>query len=549
MKTIEYFNPKILKMKNKFITLHCFLSALLIISCNGKTGVQTKNSNSGFCFYVSPSGDDNNPGSRTKPWKTTGKINTLDLNPGDSILFEGGAVFAGTIHFDSLDSGNEEKNLLIGSYGRGRAIIDGTNSEGIVVNNCSHFIIRDLIVKGSGRKEGNITDGVFITGSKNFDLDMLELSGFQHSGLHIHICSNVKISNIYAHDNGFAGIHVTGATMSDPANYDNENVYIGDCIAENNPGDPTVTDNHSGNGILASSVRGGTIEYCEAFNNGWDMPWTGNGPVGIWIWDSRDIVIQNCISHDNKTRPGAKDGGGFDLDGGVSNSVIQYCLSYNNQGAGYGLFEFGAAKPWENNIIRYNISQNDGSVNGGSVAIWRNVAAGTMRNCEIYNNTFYNDTDRGFSLMIENSCPGFKFLNNIFVYRGSFLIPGQKLDSELFQANCFWNLAGDKTIAGYRNVQEWAKATGNEKLGNRVIGVFGDPGLQNPGNCSLTDPRKLNSEYLAAYGLKSGSSLIDCGLDLKKLFKIDFGAKDIAGKTVPHGKGFEIGAIEYINEN
>ena len=176
--------------------------------------------------------------------------------------------------------------------------------------------------------------------------------------------------------------------------YDNENIYIGHCIAENNPGDPAVKDNHSGNGILASSVKRGTIEYCEAFNNGWDMPWTGNGPVGIWIWDCRDIIIQYCIAHDNKTRPGAGDGGGFDLDGGVSNSVIQYCLSYNNQGAGYGLFEFGAAKPWENNIIRYNISQNDAIFNTGSVAIWRGEA-GVMRNCEIYNNTFYNNTSTG----------------------------------------------------------------------------------------------------------------------------------------------------------
>ena len=539
---------KSLKMKGKYILLQFILLILLITCCQHDAGVKRKNKGNGECYYVSPSGDDQNPGSKTKPWKSLEKISATDLDPADTILLEGGAVFKGTIRLDSLDSGDEGKKVIIGSYGTGRAIIDAAMAEGIVVKNCSNFSIMDLIIKGSGRKEGNAADGVYITGSKQFDIDSLELFGFQHSGLHLHICSGLKITNVYAHDNGFAGINLTGTTVYDPLNYDNKNVYIGYCIAENNPGDPTVTGNHSGNGILASSVRGGVIEYCEAFNNGWDMPWTGNGPVGIWIWDCTDFIIQHCISHDNKTNPLAGDGGGFDLDGGVSNSVIQYCFSYNNQGAGFGLFEFGAAKPWENNTVRYNISQNDGSINGGSVAIWRSSTSVTMRNCEINNNTFYNATQRGFSLMIENNCPGFKFRNNIFVFKGAFLIPGQKLVSELFQANCYWSLSGDKTIAGYKNLQEWAQETGNEKPGNSLVGIFADPGLHSPGSCSLTDPLQLDARNLAAYSLKSESPLIDRGLDLKKLFNLETGTKDIAGTPLPQYTGFDIGALEYNRE-
>jgi hypothetical protein len=519
-----------------------------IRTATGRNDAKIENKDKRECYYVSDSGDDHNPGSITKPWKTLEKINLLDLKPGYNILLEGGTVFRGTIRLDSCDSGEEEKKVIIGSYGTGRAIIDGAQAEGIVVENCRHFIIRDLIVKGSGRKDGNFSDGIFLTESRYFNLDSLELFGFQHSGLHVHICSELKITNIYAHDNGFAGIHVTGTTINDSVNYDNENIYIGYCIAENNPGDPTVTKNHSGNGILASSVRGGTIEFCEAFNNGWDMPWTGNGPVGIWIWDCTDFVIQYCIAYDNKTNPVAADGGGFDLDGGVSNSVVQYCLSYNNQGAGFGLFEFGAAKPWENNIVRYNISQNDGIKNGGSLAIWRNEERGTMRNCEIYNNTFYNTTARGNSLWVYNNCPGFHFRDNIFIYRGSFLSPGQKLATELFQGNCYWNLTGDQTIAGYKNLQEWARATGNETSGGSFVGIFADPGLQSPGTCLLTNPGKLDAGNLAAYCLKASSPLIDRALDLKKLFNLEPGTKDIVGTTLPQGKGFDIGAMEYVNK-
>jgi hypothetical protein len=524
------------------------LFMFLLSSCLEKSANKNVYQGSGSCYYISPSGNDQNPGTKLNPWKTIGKINKTNLYPGDTLLFEGGANFAGTLIFDSLDSGMEGKIVTIGSYGNGRAYIDGGNSEGIIVRNCSYFIISDLIVIGSGRKDGNLTDGVSIINSGNFTIDSLELFGFQHSGLLVYSCSDVRITNVYAHDNGFAGIHITGKTINDPAKYDNANVYIGFCIAANNPGDPTVTGNHSGNGILASSVKGGTIEYSKAFNNGWDMPWTGNGPVGIWIWDCTDFKIQYCISYDNKTRAGAGDGGGFDLDGGVSNSIIQYCLSYNNQGAGYGLFEFGAAKPWENNTIRYNISINDAIYNTGSIAVWRNETGGTMRNCEIYNNTFYNNTSRGYAIAFLNNWPGFKFRNNIFVYKNSFLIPEQKLASELFQSNSYFSLSGDQTIAGFRNLQEWARATGNEILNNRILGLYTDPEFNNPAGCSLTDPMMLDPGNLSTLYPGTGSQLIDMGLDLNKLFNLEQVTKDIAGTSLPQGAGYDIGALENVKK-
>jgi hypothetical protein len=537
-------NNKFIMKNFKLFPLIFLVVLLLGIGCQGQNGTK----NIGNCYYVNVSGNDLNPGSINKPWKTLEKISITHLSPGDTVLLEGGAVFTGTIRLDSLHSGDAGEKVTLSSYGKGKAIIDGARSEGIIADNCNHFIIRDLIIEGSGRKNGNITDGVYIKNSNDFIIDSLEISGFQHSGLHIHICSNVRITKIYSHNNGFAGINITGTTIYDSANYDNENVYIGYCTAENNPGDPTVNNNHSGNGILASSVRNGRIEYCEAFNNGWDMPWTGNGPVGIWIWDCRNFIIQYCISHDNKTNPVAKDGGGFDLDGGVSNSTIQYCISFNNQGAGIGLFEFGAAKPWQNNVIRYNISQNDGIVNEGSLAIWRNETAGSMKNCEIYNNTFYNDTARGTALSIITNPPGFNFRNNIFIFSGPFLNPGQKLLKERFQGNCYWNLSGNQSIVGYRDLTRWAKLTGNEMVAGNLAGKYTDPCLFNPGKLTLTDPTRITEENLSGYRPKPQSVLIDQGLDLKRLFNIDVGVNDIIGTIIPQNKRYDIGALEYYRK-
>ena len=97
------------------------------------------------------------------------------------------------------------------------------------------------------------------------------------------------------------------------------------------PGNPVNLENHSGNGIVVDHVRRCTIEYCEAFNNGWDMPRKGNGPVGIWGWEAHRLTIQFCISHDNKTQKGAVDGGGFEWFGNSGTTSAR--VTYNFGGA------------------------------------------------------------------------------------------------------------------------------------------------------------------------------------------------------------------------
>jgi len=498
-------------------------------------------------YFVSPAGEDRNPGTIDKPWMSVNKVNSVDLNPGDTIFFQGNQVFKGTLKLDSLDAGDENKTIVVTSYGEGRATIDGGESSALYAEGCNFLNIRDIEFSGAGRKEGNTADGVMIMNSNFVLVDQVEVYGFQHSGLHLYRCNDAKIIHVYAHDNGFAGIHVTGSTMNDPVNYDNHNLYIGHCVAENNPGDPTVLKGHSGNGILAFSSDGGVIEYCEAFNNGWDMPWTGNGPVGIWIWDCTNFIIQHCISHDNKTHPGARDGGGFDLDGGVSNSIIQYCLSFNNEGTGIGLYEFGASKPWQNNTIRYNISQNDGKTHDGSLGIWR-AESGTMRNCNIYNNTFYNSNPQGNIIWLDSSMPGFKFYNNIFVFTGNLLYKGNHFKHEVFLGNVYWNLAGGFKLEGYNSIESWANATGNEMAEGSIKGMYTDPMLGAPGTVTITRPDEMSAENLSAYMLNPGSPLIDHGMNLRELFGIDPGEGDFLKTKLPGGIGYDIGAIEFIEK-
>jgi hypothetical protein len=482
-------------------------------------------------FYVSPSGNDANSGTSIhQAWRSIQRVNQQNLLPGSTILFEGSTAFSGTVQLNRMDSANEFHPITISSYGKGYALIDGDSGMAFKAENCNYFTLRKMQFKGKGRMEGNRSDGVYFSGCSHVIADSLEISGFQHSGLSLFKCSNARLTHVYAHDNGFAGIHVWGTTIREKVKYDNHDIYIAHCIAENNPGDPTELTNHSGNGILASSVKNGTIEYCEAFNNGWDMPWHGNGPVGIWIWDCADFTIQYCISHDNKTSKGAADGGGFDLDGGVSNSVIQYCLSYHNQGPGIGLFEFGAGKIWEHNIIRYNISHNDGTNGQGSLCVWIGEAGGTMRDCEIYNNTFYNSNPGGPNLSLLKNLSGFNFSNNVFVHNGSFLFKGHRIKDEFFRNNCYWNLGGDNEFQGI------------QKSG----GVYADPMLNDTSTAGIKNPSMLKG--LARFIPVAASPLIDDGYDIRSLPGGKDIMHDLSGTGVPQGTGFDIGAMEYSAE-
>lgn len=374
-------------------------------------------------FVDAQLGNDTNPGTLEKPFKTIERVNSLQLKVGNSVLFAGGQTFAGTIKLSGV-SGTKEKPIVIGSYGNGRAIINGENGNAIQADSCSWLRVKTLVVVGNGRLKGNTGSGVEFRRTLNCSIDSIESSGFLWSGVKAVGGKNLRITNVYAHDNGFSGINVESdgqdaGGLEGSGGKTFRNLYIANCVADNNPGCPEVKNNHSGNGILIGGVTKGTIEYCEAMNNGWDMPREGNGPVGIWAYQSDSITIQYCFAHDNKTSEKGKDGGGFDFDGGMTNSVMQYNFSANNEGAGYGLFQYYGASVWKNNILRNNISYNDGRKNGqAGFLMWiAKDSPEPISNCQIYENTVVNCY--GHAVNFEpGDYPEFNLHNNIFVITG-----------------------------------------------------------------------------------------------------------------------------------
>ena len=495
-------------------------ASLFILLCFFITVCEAQKLSNSKTYFISNTGNDEFPGSKEKPWKSIDHLNKMQLKPGDKVCFLSG-IYHGTILINSIKKGNHFHPIIITSLGKNPAIIVSGDSTGILVYQTSHIRIEHLHLIGSGRKSGNIKNGLLIVNSNHIDLNDIDIKGYQKSGLEIYSCYHVIAQHITAHDNGFAGISVSG---NDQNKLSTKDIVIRDCKAVNNPGDPSNLTNHSGNGIIVSHCTNVIIEYCAATNNGWDMPRVGNGPVGIWMYEADSVLMQYCISYRNKTSKGAADGGGFDIDGGVTNSIIQYCLSYENYGSAFGIFQYYEAGPWYNNSIRYCISENDGLVSDAraGVYIWNGQGDSTrFHHCYFYNNSIYNSKGAAISYSDLSKNMDFYFFNNIFVSQDS-LIKGI-VTNTTFLGNDWWSL-GKFSIEGRSSLKEWAISNDKELKSGQLTGLQINPKFKKPGSTHLTDPRKLSTFF--NYQLPSQSPLKVKGQDLTQFgvqrCKMDF---------------------------
>lgn len=517
-------------------------------------------------YYISPTGSDSNSGTAvSSPWQTINKVNSTTLLPGDQVLFQGGATFSGKIYVKPGESGTATSPITISSYGTGKAIINSANDNGFYSYDSSGIIVSNLSFIGAG-SHSNTAEGVAfyndLTGGIKLDsitINNIDISGYGKNGLSIggwngdSGYSNVKITNTISHDNLLDGM----IFYAQNANV-NQNIYIGNSTAYNNTGSVVNGSGVGGSGILLGSVNGGVIERSLAYNNGSGNTST-SGPVGIWTYNSNNVTIQYSESYQNHTG-GSADGDGFDLDQNVSNSLMQYNYSHDNDGAGYLIAQPIANNLNNQNTIRYNISQNNSRklIGAGEIFVW-----GTTVGSDIYNNTIYvSPSSSGLSagIHIANSgvsteyVNGLHLRNNVIYTNGGvplINITSQSLTGAtdlLFQGNDYYPSNSSFTIVWgnntYSSLSTFQAGAKQEILNDIPLGLSVDPGLVAPGTGGIiTDPNKLST--LTAYQVVPTSSIIDKGLNLSSSFGISPGSNDYYGNIIPQGSNYDIGANEY----
>lgn len=410
-------------------------------------------------YYVSLFGNDSNTGlSENQPWRSIERVNAAQLLPGDSVRFQANQTFLGNLSLAKVNQSSDLAScaVTISSYGSDRATIDAGTGTGFIAENTGGVYLTNLNFVGAGAAK-NTGSGVLFSNTlpgnvtfANIRVHRVDVSGFKHAG----ICltaqptdgswsgfRDIKITNTTSHDNGDAGISCIGAWNPEQVGYAHTDFYIGNCSAYRNAGIPGK-DSHSGNGIVLAQVDGAIIERCRAYENGSLNDYEGGGPVGIWVWDANRVVIQFNESHHNRTAS-SKDGGGFDLDGGVTNSLVQYNYSHDNDGAGYLLAQFEGARPFHGNLLRYNLSVNDGRRNRyGGIHLWSTGANGGITDTTIYANTICTtrSTD-GSPAAVDYPSKGIRdirFYNNCFQTDGAAaLVRGEMNQGAMFEGNTF----------------------------------------------------------------------------------------------------------------
>jgi Right handed beta helix region len=500
----------------------------------------------GTTWYISPSGDDANDGlSPQSPFRLIA-TGLGHAQPGDRVFLEAGATFTETVYIGPGGGGSDGLPITLSSDSNNPATVQaGPNKSAIEIDNVGNLTIAHLIVVGPGRSRSDAV-GVYAhaNGGRHANLEFIDLDISEfHEGLAVWSWENaddgfdqVLIDGCELHHNLQGGGSTYGAGVASM-----RDITVRNSSFHHNPGDPSVS-RPSGDGFVFGGVTRGLIEYSVAHHNGGDG--TNNaGPVGIWAYNSAHITIQYCESYANSSM--YMDGDGFDLDVGVSDSVIQYCYSHDNRGAGY-LFSQQGPIPWQRNTIRYNISENDGA--GGLMgAITFYSAPGRLGLEEgwVYGNTVYAGAGPALNTSSETNISGQKVFNNIFVSdNGQMLVWDWSGSSSAngieISGNLYWAADGSPSFEGYSSLAAWQAASGHEAGGE---GRYADPLLLAAGQGgSIGDPSRLST--LDAYTVAAGSPAIDAGVDPAR-YVTDPGSSDYYGQSIPAGAGWDMGAQEW----
>lgn len=361
-------------MATKTIT---FLTALLILTTFTAT---SKN------YYFDPvKGNDANKGtSPYEAFRSLQKLNSLTVNPGDSILLKSGATFKEKLYFSG--KGSENKPIVIGKYyGNLRPYLKGNGSlqEMVHIYNSEYIVIRDLEISNRGPKPLPHLTGLLVElhnygTAKNITVDnlyvhdvlgsLLKGDGYQHKD--VGAGQAILLRNLLNKEKDSVSSRFDGLTV--------ENCKIKNCQRNGimmwgnwirkywNPNVHVIIRNNElegipGDGIVPVGCDSPLVEYNVMRNCPAVLPAT-EACDGIWPWSCDNAIVQYNIVSDHKSKV---DGYGFDSDYNCNNSLFQYNLSYNNDG-GFLLLCNSGGWPKEysignrNTVVRYNVSINDG---------------------------------------------------------------------------------------------------------------------------------------------------------------------------------------------
>ncbi|MDH5533053.1 MAG: right-handed parallel beta-helix repeat-containing protein [Candidatus Pacebacteria bacterium] len=238
-------------------------------------------------YFVSPSGNDNNNGSQSSPFKTFEKSISV-LNPGDELKLNPG-IYNEQLRLNK--SGNANNWITI-STTSGRPVVNGNfNFQPLLITGDYIKVIGLEIQKGKnpGETDGYCAD--IDISSQNIILDNLDIHDCKGHGINID-GQNITMQNSKVYNTNLAFAHTGQSSMwgsGIKGHHGAENVTI-----KNN----TVYNNY-GEGIAMTRVVGSIIENNTAYDN---------FGVNIYIDNSPNSIVRNNFSYYTSNSEYYKDG-------------------------------------------------------------------------------------------------------------------------------------------------------------------------------------------------------------------------------------------------
>ena len=430
-------------------------------------------------YYLSSStGNDNNNGSQTQPWKTLSKLSNTTLGPGDTVYFKKGDTFRG--HYVVNGSGTEGNLITFTSYGSGnQPIISGSSHddgggdyrEAILVTNHDNMVFDGLEIQNHRKISRSgvgdlVSFGIRIeVSNSNVDLnnfsfrnmtfknvyalywvdpaDQNAFNDFEVSGLTFisswgGIINNVIVEESYFTDLQRIGVHIKN-TMGKTSTKRNTNF-----VFRNN-------EFFQIGGTCVLPIR---TENCLIENNIFNQPGakTNDKMIGrgsaVWNWYSINTIVQYNQAVNAK---GILDSHGIHVDHSNVDTFIQYNYMQDCEG---GFVEILGGN--QRAVYRFNISVNDGwRVNPNWVnsdhTIWLNDKIGGQSGHPSYESYIYNNTvvinksgNDAFDTAIDINGQNTRIFNNIFYavngsgignQQGNYSDPNLMMTNNLFFGN------------------------------------------------------------------------------------------------------------------
>ncbi len=317
-------------------------------------------------YYVSPTGNDTNPGTLTSPFQTITKaINTAVA--GDTIY-----VLTGTYPGFEID----KSGITLTGYNNEMPLISG--GTGIKIVGASNVSIKGFEVVGA---TGNWTGAIYSTGGSynliegNKVHDNIE-NGM--TGILIESGSYNKVLYNDVYNNNFVGIRIYGTSTD---------VMPGNEIGFNVSHDNVLSGGNSDGIDIDAPISTGAYIH--------DNVVYGNADDGIDTWNSSNNLIVRNVAYDQN---GVGDGNGFKMGGwtgsvGGGNNTVIGNVSYNNKTAGFTT-NGGYGSKYYNNV-----AYNNGSY--GFDDGWRDFSCSVSTCPSVYiNNIGYDNVKGNFSAYI-----------------------------------------------------------------------------------------------------------------------------------------------------